>query len=70
MSHDQADELHNEFCMMLTEKPWVRKAFELLFHAESHFRTGTDYDKRLALISFDNSIEVSISIYLSKGNQV
>ncbi len=45
-------------------KPWVRKAFELIFHAESHWRSGTDYDKRLALISFDNAIEVSISIYL------
>lgn len=45
-------------------KPWARKAFELLFHAESHLCVGKDYDKRLALISFDNSIEVSISIYL------
>lgn len=51
--------------MTLAAKPWARKAFELLFHAESHFRAGTDYDKRLALISFDNSIEVSISIYLA-----
>ena len=46
-------------------KPWAKKAFELLFHAEHHWRRGMDYDKRLALISFDNSIEVSISIYLS-----
>lgn len=46
-------------------KLWARKAFELLFHAESHLRGGKDYDRRLALISFDNSIEVSISIYLT-----
>lgn len=46
-------------------KPWAQKAFELIFHAEHHFRNGTDYDKRLALISFDNSIEVSITIYLN-----
>ncbi len=45
-------------------KPWARKAFELIFHAEHHWRRGHDYDKRLALISFDNSIEVSISVYL------
>lgn len=51
--------------MTLAAKPWARKAFELLFHAESHFRGGTDYDKRLALVSFDNSIEVSISSYLA-----
>ena len=50
--------------MIATLKPWARKSFELIFHAESHWRSGTDYDKRLALISFDNAIEVSISIYL------
>lgn len=46
-------------------KPWAKKAFELIFHAEHHWRRGKDYDKRLALISFDNSIEVSITVYLS-----
>lgn len=46
-------------------KPWAKKAFELIFHAEHHWRRGMDYDKRLALISFDNSIEVSITVYLS-----
>lgn len=45
-------------------KPWARKAFELIFHAEHHWRSGSDYDKRLAVISFDNSIEASISVYL------
>ena len=45
-------------------KPWARKAFELIFHAEQHWRRCYDYDKRLALISFDNSIEISISAYL------
>ncbi len=46
-------------------KLWAKKAFELIFHAEHHLRRNMDYDKRLALISFDNSIEVSISVYLS-----
>jgi len=60
--------------MKSADKPWARKAFELIFHAEHHWRRGNDYDKRLALISFDNSIEVSISIYLGlnpiqRGNQ-
>ncbi len=50
--------------MKSANKPWARKAFELIFHAEHHSRRGHDYDKRLALISFDNSIEVSISVYL------
>lgn len=46
-------------------KPWAVRPFELIFHAEVHYRSGTDYDRRLALISFDNSIEVSITTYLS-----
>jgi len=46
-------------------KPWMKKPFELLFHAEIHYQKGTDYDKRLSLISFDNSIEVSITTYLT-----
>jgi hypothetical protein len=46
-------------------KPWVVRPFELIHHAETHYRIGNDYDRRLALISFDNSIEVSISTYLS-----
>ena len=46
-------------------KPWARGPFELILHAEIHYRKGDDYDRRLALISFDNSIEVSITTYLS-----
>jgi len=45
-------------------EPWMVKPFELILHGEIHRLSGTDYDKRLALISFDNSIEVSISSYL------
>ncbi|MDV6318678.1 hypothetical protein [Chromohalobacter sp. HP20-39] len=46
-------------------KPWAKGPFELILHAEIHYRRGEDYDRRLALISFDNSIEVSITAYLS-----
>lgn len=46
-------------------KPWARGPFELILHAEIHYRRGDDYDRRLALISFDNSIEVSVTAYLS-----
>ncbi len=46
-------------------KAWARRPFELIFHAEIHYRRESDYDRRLALISFDNSIEVSITTYLS-----
>ncbi|MCK4444541.1 MAG: hypothetical protein KAW09_08355 [Thermoplasmata archaeon] len=45
--------------------PWAYGPFELILHAEEHLRKGEDFDRRIALISFDNSIEVAISTYLS-----
>lgn len=44
---------------------WVYGPFELLVHAELHYRAGKDFDRRMALISFDNAIEVAIRTYLS-----
>lgn len=46
-------------------KPWAQGPFELIVHAETHLREGEDFDRRMALISFDNSIEVSITTYLT-----
>lgn len=46
-------------------KPWAQGPFELIVHAETHLRDGEDFDRRMALISFDNSIEVSITTYLT-----
>lgn len=53
-------------CMSTTDlKPWVRDAFELIKHAEEHAQAGSDFDRRMALISFDNAIELSIITYFS-----
>ncbi len=46
-------------------RPWAQGPFELIVHAEMHRRDGGDFDRRMALISFDNSIEVSITTYLT-----
>jgi hypothetical protein len=46
-------------------KPWAKGPFELLLHAELHRRDGDDFDRRIAVISYDNSIEVAITTYLS-----
>ena len=46
-------------------KPWARGPLEIIVDAEMHLRSGKDYDRRLALIGFDNAIEVSITIYLN-----
>ncbi len=48
-----------------TLQPWADGPFELLLHAEGHLPDGEDFDRRMALITFDNAIEVSITTYLS-----
>ncbi|MCG3133386.1 MAG: hypothetical protein HMLKMBBP_00543 [Planctomycetes bacterium] len=45
--------------------PWALGPFELLVHAEGHLQSGDDFDRRIALISFDNAIEVAIATYLT-----
>lgn len=46
-------------------KPWAAGPLELLRHAEGHRAAGTDFDRRMALISYDNAIEVSIASFLT-----
>jgi len=48
-----------------TLKAWAEGPFELILHAELHLQGRNDFDRRIALISFDNSIEVSVTTYLS-----
>jgi hypothetical protein len=45
--------------------PWANGPFELLVHAEDHLINGDDFHRRIALISFDNAIEVAITTYLT-----
>lgn len=46
-------------------KPWAYGPFDVLMHAEIHFQQGEDLDRRIAMIGFDNAIEVSITTYLN-----
>jgi hypothetical protein len=46
-------------------KPWATRPFELIVHGEVHFRKGSDYDRRLALVSFDNAVEVAVATFLT-----
>lgn len=50
---------------MTTLAPWANGPFELIVHAEEHLRNGDDFDRRIALISFDDAIEVAITTYLT-----
>lgn len=45
-------------------KPWAYGPFELLLNAELHYRVGEDFDRRIAMVAFDNAIEVAITTYL------
>lgn len=46
-------------------EPWMSGSLELLQHAEGHLRAGSDFDKRMAFISFDNAIETTVQIYFT-----
>ena len=45
--------------------PWASGPFELMVHAEIHLREADDFDRSIALISFDNAIEAAITTYLT-----
>jgi len=46
-------------------KPWAYGPFEVLMHAETHYRKFEDLDRRIAMIGFDNAIEVAITTYVA-----
>jgi hypothetical protein len=50
---------------MRTLKPWAYGPFEILLHAEMHYRVGEDFDRRIAMVGFDNAIEVAVTTYLT-----
>jgi len=50
---------------MTSLPPWAIGPFELMVHAESHLREADDFGRSIALISFDNAIEVAITTYLT-----
>lgn len=46
-------------------RPWARGPFELLVHGDLHRKDGDDFDRRIAMISYDNAIETAITTFLS-----
>lgn len=50
---------------MSTLPPWALGPFELILHAETHYRNGEDLDRRIAIVGYDNAIEVAIHTYLN-----
>lgn len=58
MTHMKIDETTNAL------RPWMKGPFELIRHADGHLKDNGDTDRRIALIGFDNAIEVSIDVFL------
>lgn len=50
---------------MQANGPWTVGPLELLQHASDHLRLGGDFDRRIAMISIDNAVELAIKTYLS-----
>ena len=45
--------------------PWALGPFEVILHAEGHYRIGKDLDRRIAVVGYDNAIELAIHTYLN-----
>lgn len=44
--------------------PWIDGPRELLQHAVDHLAQGGDFDRRIAMVSIDNAVELSVKTYL------
>lgn len=44
--------------------PWTDGPRELLQHAVDHLAQGGDFDRRIAMVSIDNAVELSVKTYL------
>ena len=51
-------------------KPWISGPKELLDHAYQHLVIGSPFDYRIAMISIDNAVELSIRTYLSLPKRI
>jgi len=45
-------------------KPWTDGPRELIQHAIDHLAAGGDFDRRIAMISIDNAVELMAKVYL------
>lgn len=54
----------------MTQNPWLSGCYELLEHGIEHFLSDTEFDRRLAMISIDNALELAVKTYLSRNLRV
>jgi hypothetical protein len=53
-----------------TLPPWAIGPFELIQHAREHLKHDGDVDRRIALIGFDNAIEICIDTFLTLNPKI
>jgi len=54
----------------MEKNPWLSGCYELLDHGIGHFLKNTEFDRRLAMISIDNALELAIKAYISRNLRV
>ncbi len=54
----------------MTQNPWLSGCYELLEHGIEHFLNDTEFDRRLAMISIDNALELAVKTYISRNLRV
>lgn len=54
----------------MTQPPWVSGPSEILQHGLSLLKKGTDKNRRLAMLSIDNAVELAIKTYLSLPKRI
>ena len=52
------------------DNTWASGALELLQHADSHINLKSAFDSRIAFISVDNSVEISIRVFQSLPEKI
>lgn len=46
-------------------KPWTLVPYQLIQHADGHFKEGKDIDRKIAIVGFDNAIELCIDVFVN-----
>lgn len=54
----------------MTQNPWLSGCYELLEHGIEHFLKDSEFDRRLAMISIDNALELAVKTYISRNLRV
>src|SRR4051812_22839266 len=45
--------------------PWLRGPYQLIEHANGHLKAANDADRIIALIGFDQAIEVCVDVFIN-----